>query len=84
MGGPQSTIFPIDDVLLPDVVTIPLMVALEAYDVQASALAAAVANEGPAIASLDDSAAAAPLAPTYPKPAVPAQASAGAATNAGR
>ena len=35
----QSTIYPIDNVLLPDVVTIPLNIALQAYTAQVARLA---------------------------------------------
>ena len=76
----QSTIYPIDDVLLPDVVTIPLSTALQAYDSKVDMLAQSVQAEAPAISQLDSDAAAAPLAPTYAQTA----AASAATTAAGR
>lgn len=79
LAAVQTTLYPIDDVLLPDVVTVPLGVALQAYTATESTLPPILAGDAPAIGQLDESAAAGPLAPTYAQPATPA----GSALSAG-
>ncbi|KAK9790550.1 hypothetical protein WJX73_001347 [Symbiochloris irregularis] len=77
-----STIYPIDDLLLPDVVTVPLNVALEKNGATQQQLVAAVQGDAAAIDALNsDSAAASPL---IAQPASPTESPSASALNAGR
>lgn len=71
----QSTLFPIDDVLLPDVVTIPLNIALQAYNSRVSGLVEAVQDDAATIQQLDGAAAAGPADAEGEEAAAPAEVS---------